>query len=841
MSERRRFLEETHHFSLSLFLASVGRDLRVSLRSLVRTSGFTLMVVLSLGLGIGASTVIFGLVDGIVLRPVAVPHAGELVTIDTAASRVTKFGDSSYLDYVDYSKQNRSFLGMIAYRRVTIGMNPEPEHADARPSVVWGVMVSGNYFSLFGVTPALGRGFFSQEDQALGKAPVAIISYSLWERSFNSDPNAVRKSIKLNNHLYTIIGVAPRSFIGFDLSYRPDIYVPMAMIGDIVPGGNGLLQSRRSRSFVIRGRIRAGITISEAQAEASIICADLTRQFPATNRDTNYIVRSDLNYRMEGNGVVLPVVLMGLVFFVLLIACANVASLLMARATGQMGTIATQLALGASRSRLLRQLMTESTILSILGGACGIILAILGMTLATRLVPYQPVPQGPLFRMDGRVLLYALTASALTIFLCGLAPSFMATREAAQAALRVRSSTTKAFGIYARRALIVCQVALSLILLIASALFVEAFTRLHKYDLGFNPNHVYLVTMNPSLYSYSPAQTAQFYKELLARVSSMPGVKSASLAAIPPFLGLYSQDISIDGYTNPGGDKVVDTLTNRISPAYFETLQIPFVLGRNFTENDKADTPKVAIVNETFARRFITGEGDLNGVIGHVFRRRDDVPIQIVGIVKDSVYGVATPLGSPAAPEFYIPFLQYTDSYAAIQARTEGDPDGLNASLIQQIHQLDPDIAPMYNLSLSAVVTERALYLPRVSAVLSGILAMIALTLALIGLYGVISYTVQTRTQEIGIRMALGAQRSSVLRMILGSTISLVGLGLAGGILGALALSGYLANLLVGVSPRDPIIYIFLSTVMLVAAIIASLIPAARATRIQPVIALRYE
>jgi predicted permease len=463
------------------------------------------------------------------------------------------------------------------------------------------------------------------------------------------------------------------------------------------------------------------------------------------------------------------------------------------------------------------------------------------MGLATKLVPYQPAPQGPLFQMDGRVVLYALAASALTIFLCGLAPSFMATREAAQAALKVRSSTTKAFGVYARRALIGCQVALSLILLIASALFLKAFTRLHKYDLGFNPNNVFIVTMNPSLYNYSSAQTGQFYKELLAHVNSMPGVKSASLAAIPPFLGLYSQDISIDGYTNPGGDKMVDTLTNRISPAYFETLQIPFVYGRNFTESDKADSLKVAIVNETFAQRFITGKGEISGAIGHVFRRRDDVPIQIVGIVKDSVYGVATPLGSPAAPEFYIPFLQFTDSYAAIQARTEGEIDGFNTSMVQQIHQLDPEIAPIYNLPLSTVVIERALYLPRVTAVLSGIFAIIALTLALIGLYGVISYTVQTRTQEIGIRMALGAQRSSVLRMILGNTISLVGLGLAGGILGALALSRYLSSLLVGVSPRDPVTYVLLSAAMLVAAVVASLVPAARATRIQPITALRYE
>jgi predicted permease len=829
-------------FRLSLFIESVARDLRFSVRSLIRNPGFTLLVMLSLGLGIGSNTVIFSVIDGIMLRPVAVPHADELVTFDTAASSVTKFGDSSYLDFLDYSRQTRDLLGLLVYRRATIGINSDPTHSNNQSAVIWGLLVSGNYFSLFDVKPALGRTFLPEEDQAPGKTPVAIISHTLWKRIFNGNPGVIGSSIKLNGHPFTVVGVAPASFTGYDLSYRPEIYVPVSMIGDIVPvGGNQLLESRQSRSFLIRGRIRAGVGISEAQAEANVICTNLTREYPTTNKDTRFILRRDLDYRMEGNGVLLPAVLMGLVVFVLLIACANVASLLMARATARMGGIATQFALGASRLALLRQLMTENAVLAILGGAFGLLLAQYGIGLATNLVPYQPAPQGPLFEIDRRILLYALAASAVTMLLCGFAPAFMATREAARAALRVRSSTTKAFGAFARRALIGCQVALSLILLIAGTLFLKAFARLHNYDLGFNPNNVFVVTTNPSLYNYSAAQVTQFYKELLARTASMPGVKSASLAAIPPFLGLYSQDISIDGYITPGGDKMVDTLTNRTSPTYFETLQIPFLLGRNFTENDKDDSPKVSIVNETFARRFIVGKGELADAIGHIFRRRDNVPIQIVGIVKDSVYGVTTPLGSPAAPVFYTPFLQSTDSYAAIQARTEGNVAGIASAIVQQIHKQDPEIAPIYNVPLSTVVAERALYMPRVTAVLSAIFAVIALTLALVGLYGVISYTVACRTQEIGIRMALGAQKSSVIGMILGSSISLVGLGIVGGIVGALGLSQYLSGLLVGVSARDPVTYILLPLLMLAAAIIASLVPAIRATRIEPAIALRHE
>ncbi|HYL92961.1 MAG TPA: ABC transporter permease [Alphaproteobacteria bacterium] len=847
MNDPRNEFAERVQVGFLMFMESVRRDVSVTLRSLVAKPGFTLLVVLSLGLGIGANTAIFSFMDGVLLRPISVPHPHDLATLDTAASRVTKFGDSSYLDYVDYAKQSKDFQGMLVYRRILAGMVPDPKVSDAQSAVVWGLLVSGNYFSLLEVKPVLGRDFLPEEDQNAGKAPVAILSYGLWQRMFHGDRNVIGSTVKLNGHLYTVIGVTPKSFTGLDLAYRPDIYVPMAMIGDIVPlGGNQLLQSRQSRSFIVRGRLRPGVTISQAQAEADVIGSNLIREYPTTNKDIHFIVRRELDYRMEGSattlpGVALPAVLMGLVVLVLLIACANVASLLMARATGRLRGIATQLALGATRARLLRQLMTESTVLAFLGGACGLALAWLGIQLATDLVPYTPAPQGPLFQMDTRVMMYAMAASAATVILCGLAPAFMATREAARAALRVRSSSSRGFGVLARRAFIGCQVALSVILLIAGGLFLKAFTRLQTFDLGFNPNNVFVVSMNPSFYNYSTAQTAQFYRELLDRTTTIQGVKSASLAAIPPFLGLYSWDISIDGYTTPGGDKVVDTLTDRISPEFFQTLQIPFLKGRNFTENDKADSPKVAIVNETFARRFIVGTGELEGAMGHIFRRRDNAPIQIVGIVKNSVYGVNTPLGSEPAPVFYIPALQFADSYMSIIVRTEGPLKGIESAIRKQMSNLDPAIAPIYSISLSTVVSDRSLYMPRVTAVMSGIFAIIALTLAIIGLYGVVSYSVECRTQEIGIRMALGAQKRSVLGMILASSLSLVLFGLAVGIIGALALAPYITTLLVGVNPRDPVTFILLPLVMLAATVVASLVPASRATRVEPVTALRYE
>jgi ABC-type antimicrobial peptide transport system permease subunit len=306
---------------------------------------------------------------------------------------------------------------------------------------------------------------------------------------------------------------------------------------------------------------------------------------------------------------------------------------------------------------------------------------------------------------------------------------------------------------------------------------------------------------------------------------------------------LYSWDISIDGYMTPGGDTVVDTLTNRVGPGYFDTLQIPLLHGRKFGDTDTAESPKVAIVNETFARRFIVGQNALEGAIGHFLRHRgsDQVPIQIVGIVKDSTYGTITPLGSPRAPVFFIPVLQYVDSNLAIQVRTEGSVEGIGTAILQQIRSLDPEIAPIYSIPLSTVVSARAFYVPRVIATLSGILALGALTLAIVGLYGVVSHSVESQTQEIGIRMALGAQKSTVLRMVLVSSISLVAKGLVGGVIGALVLTHYVASLLVGVSPRDPVTFVLLPVGMLVATIVASLIPAARATRVDPIVALRYQ
>jgi predicted permease len=816
------------------------RDLYRALRILVKRPAFTFLVVLSLALGIGATTVIFSLIDGILLHPLPVPHSEEIVTVDTAASRLSRFGDTSYLDYLDFVNQSKSFQGLIAFRHLSVSMNPEM--TASRPQVVWGLLVSGNYFSTLHVKPAVGRDFLPEEGQVPDKYPIAIISYGLWQQTFAGDPTIVGGPVKLNGQPFTIVGVMPRGFTGAELSFRPDIYVPAMMSAEVVPGGSRFLQARDSRSFIVRGRLKPGFSATQAQFDLGVIGSNLAQTYPISNKDANVIVRKELDYRMEGSGFLLPVVLTGLVLLVLLIACANVISLLMAKATAQLGEIATQLALGATRARLLRQLLTESTILAFLGGICGFGLAYAGINAARTLMPYSPAPQGPLFRIDYRLFLCVVLVSAMTILICGIAPAFMATGQAARDALRNRTSQSGgSFGVLVRRTMIVAQVALCLMLLIVGGLFLKGFSRLQEFDLGFNPNHVFVMAVNPGLYDYTKDRTAQFYKELLDRTRALPGVQSASLALAPPFLGANSWDISIDGYTAPQGDKFVDTFTNRTSPGYFRTLQIPMLEGRDFTENDKPDSLKVAIVTETFARRFLVGKGELLQAIGRIFRHRDGVPIQIVGVVRDSTFGVGTPVGSPPAPVFYLPFKQYGDTYMALQVRSDVDPSSMSSTLRQELHDLDGEIAPIYGLPLSTVVSARALFVPRVTAALSAVFGSIALALAMIGLYGVVAFTVERRTQEIGIRMALGAQRTDILRIILASSASLVLAGLIIGTAGAFAIAPLLSKLLVGVSPWDPTVFALLPCGMFAATLAASWLPARRATRVEPVTALRYE
>jgi predicted permease len=821
---------------VSLFEA-FRRDVRFTLRSLRQRPGFTAIVVLSLALGIGANTAIFSLVDATLLRPLTVPNPESLITIDVAASRLTQFGGASYLDYTDFRSRSKSLQNLAISQNISAGMNT----GEGDPQVVFGLLVSGSFLSTLQVQPALGRDFRPEEDQAQGKYPVAIISHTLWDRTFARDPSVIGKVVKLNGKSFTIIGVTPKWFSGPDLFFRPDIYVPAMMTAGLTPDGAAMLDHRSFRGFNMVARLNPGVTVPQAQAEMDGIMRDLEKAYPDTNKDSTVYIRKEMTRRLLGNGFVLPAVLMGLVILVLLIACANVAGLLMARATSRMKEISTQMAIGATRGTLVRQLLTESAVLAFLGGGAGILMGFGCIKAFAAELPYQPMPAGPEFHLDLRVLIFALGASTAAVFLAGLAPALLTVREAmltVTSNVRAGTSGSRAYGALPRRILIAGQIALSTVLLIGGGLFLKAFAHAQKIDLGFNSDHVLLTAIDPTLRGYTAEKAVLFNQQLLQQTSNLPGIKSASLASSVPFLSGNSWDISIDGYTAAGGEKFIDTATNQVGPRYFETMQIPLLRGREFTEQDSAKAPLVVIINETLARQFIAGDGDLDKAIGHNIQLRDHDKITVVGVVKDSNYGR---IGDPTPPVFYMAYAQMGRPSATLHVRSQASPASLTPQIREQLRQLDPEVAPMSVLTLEDVVSSQGLFIPRISALLGGAFGVIALTLAVIGLYGVVAFMVGRRTQEIGVRIALGAKRGTILRMVMASGISLAAVGLLTGMAGAFLLTPLMGEVLIGVNPRDPLVFMSIAVALVTATLGASLIPARRATRIDPMEALRYE
>jgi macrolide transport system ATP-binding/permease protein len=832
--------ETVYEMNSIAILDGLWRDLRYATRTLRKRPMFTFIVVLSLALSIGANTAIFSVVDALVMRPAPVPNGNQLVFIDTAASRLTQYGGSSYLDFLDFRARAKTFQDLLIFQSVSMGMALPGTAQEGGGTIAWGLLVSGNFFSGLQVPALLGRTFSMDEDRVPNGNPVAVVSYTFWERAFARDPNIVNKQINLNGHSFTVVGVTPKWFTGVESFYHPDIYVPTMMSGQVAPGGGDVLTHRDWRGFGVLGRLNPGVSLAQSQAEMNVIMSELEREHPETNKDTVAIVRNEVERRREANGLVWPVILMGLVVLVLLMACANVASLMMAKATSRLRELSTQIALGATRAQLVRKALVESALLTTIAGAAGMLLGYGCIRVFTTLVPHRSASEAADFRLDLRVLGYAIAAGAAATLLCGLVPALVSVKEAWRTALNTRTgvSANASLSIVARRVLIGGQIGLSTILLIAAGLFLQAFTRAQSFDLGFNPDHVLLVTLDPGLQGYSGEKSIRFNGELLKRVSNVPGVESASLAGFATFMGGNSWDLSIDGYTAPGGEKFIDTATNQIGPHYFETMQIPLLCGREFTEQDVDKAPHVAVVNENLARKYIVEQGDLAKALGHVLRLRDGGPIRIVGVVKDSNFGQ---IGGPAVPVFYLPYLQEGNTTATLHVRTAGDPASFTAAIRQEIAALDPQVAVVSVITMVNAISERGLFMPRILAICGGAFGAIALVLAVIGLYGVASFMVGRRTQEIGIRMALGAQKNAVLRMVLANGVSLAIGGLVAGLAGGLVLAPLVRGMLMGISPRDPWSFAGVAVLLLGTTVAASWIPAHRAARLDPMVALRYE
>jgi len=813
------------------------QDIRYALRMLRRSPGFTTVAVLSLALGIGANTAIFSLLDAVLLKMLPIQKAEELEVISLRGHQGPAI--FSYPAFRHLRDHNEVFSGMFARATepVTVVTTGSSERATAE-------LVSGNFFSLLGTRAALGRLFSIEDDRTPLAHPVAVLSYNFWQRSLGRDPTAVGKTIRIDNHPFNVVGVAQRGFFGVEVGSAPDIWVPMMMQPQIFSSQPGFDEPHWGWLDILARR-KPGL--GEAQAQAGL---DVTFQQMLQDNEIASLYGKDRASRdvhiallQGGKGMSRLreqfesplVILMAVVGIVLLIACANIANLLLARASARSKEIAVRLALGAGRVRLLRQLLTESMLLGLLGGGLGLVFALWGTHLLLTFLPGGRVPLSLEVGLDARLLVFGFTISVLTGILFGLAPALQATKPSLAPALK-NERPMSAHGVLRfgfGKLLVIAQVALSLMLLVGAGLFIRTLQNVKAIDAGVRVENVLLASMDPALNGYTPAQVKSFYQQLLERVKVLPGVSSAGLAQAPLLSGDYSMvGLRVPGRPDPPQGRSI--LVNDITPKFLETAGIAIVAGRDFRREDVPTSPAVAIINEAASRYFF---GDENPVGKRARLGRQDV--EIVGVAKDSKYRSVRE-ETPRTAFLDFDQQQRPNSDRTLYVRTARDPIQMAAAVRHEVQALDKDL-PLFNVKTFAGQRDESLAEERLIATLSGFFSSLALLLACIGLYGVMAYGVARRTREIGIRMSLGAQRTRVLWMMFRETLVLVLAGIAAGIPAVLGVARLVRNQLFGVTPADADTLTVATLILLGVALLAGYIPALRAARVDPMIALRYE
>ncbi len=830
--ELKRVERRVQHDTLALgkertnFLGDLAQDLRYGLRMLLKNPAFTIIAVVALALGIGANTAIFSVVNAVLLRPLPYKNPERLVMVWEDNSKQGFPRDTpAAANYVDWRDQNHVFEGMAAMVDVSFNLTGtgEPERVD-------GQRVSASLFQLLGVAPQLGRAFVAEEDQS-GANRVVILSHALWERRFGSDPAIIGRAINLDGQSFTVVGVMPGNF---QFPKRTDqLWVPMPFTAkEAKQRGNHYLE--------VIARMKPGISLQQAQAEMTTIAARLQHQYPQTNTSIGAVV-TPLHEHVVGDIKPALLILLGAVAFVLLIACANVANLLLARAAVRQKEIALRLALGASRSRMTRQFLTESVLLAALGGGVGLFFSFVGLELLKRFIPAN-ISQVQVISIDAKVLVFTLLVSIATGLLFGLAPAAQMANSDLNDTLKEtgRDSAAASHGNRIRGFLIISEVAVSFLLLIGAGLLINSFIHLRHVDPGFRSEK--LLTMKialPETRYPDKQRRSLFYDELLRRVGSSPGVASAAVATdLPLTYNGNSVGISIEGRADPAPDRVPIVITRVVSPDYFKSMSIPLIEGREFAEQDKVDSPPAVVISETTARLFWPGENAIGKHIKVGFSTSPNPWLTVVGVVKDVRQ---FELITEPKPQMYLPYQQAEFFQPrALVIRANFDPLSLAGTVRQAVWEIDKD-QPVSDISSMEEIVSGSVAQQRFSMLLLGIFAGLALVLAAVGIYGVMSYSVAQRTREIGIRMALGAQRSDVLKMTIGSGLRLVLTGLAMGVAVAFVLTRVMSSLLFGVSPTDPVTFISISIVLVSVAVLASYIPGLRATRVDPMFALRYE
>jgi predicted permease len=811
------------------------KDFRYAIRSLLKRPGFVAVAVITLALGIGANTAIFSLVNEVLLRslPVDQPHQIVSVAIRGKGDAMSAF---SFPNFRDFRDRNDALAGLLVYRFVPLSLSRSG--ANER---VWGFEVSGNYFDVLGVNAIKGRTFHGEEDKTPLANPVAVLSYESWQKRFGGDPSLVGKDVLLNNHQFKVIGIAPPGFKGTEMIYTPEIWLPSSMIEWVEPGSNWL-EDRNTRNFFAIGRLKPGISARQAEASLNLLAQQLAKQYPDTNegQSIKIVPPGFILPDLRGAVVSFTWVLMAAVGLVLVVTCTNLAGLMLARATDRRREIAIRLAMGANRVRLIRQLLTESVLLSVVGGVGGVLLA---FWIVDVLLAFKPPIDFPLsmdINIDWRVLLFSLFVSVLAGMIFGLAPALQATRPGVSQALRETSAQGGAARTRLRSVLVVAQIAISLVVLIAAGLVVRTLQQLQMMNPGFDPSNALTMSFDLGLQGYDEQRGQQFYHQLTERVQALPGVKSATVSSyIPLSLNYNSRNIFVEGQPAERGENVPTAMNASAGPRYFETMGTPIVQGREFNDRDQAKTEQVVIVNETFVRRLLPNVSSSAEAIGKriAFGSAAGPYVQIVGVAKDGKYFNITE--DPRA-FIWTPMSQDYQSSGILTVRTEGNPESLLGTVRKEVQAIDPNL-PLFDVKTLTEHMRFALFPPRIAATVLGVFGLVALLLSAIGIYGITSYTVAQRTHEIGIRLALGAQLSDVLKLVLSHGLKLTLIGAALGLFGAYLATRAITSVLYGVSATDPFTFVFVSLLLIGVALLACYVPSRRATKVDPLVALRNE
>jgi predicted permease len=806
------------------------QDLIVSFRRLRSSPGFTVAAILTLALGIGANTTIFSLVNAVVFRPFGVERQNDLVFFNMKTAKA-EFPATSYLDYKDYRDRNTVLTDLAMYRIVPVNMS----RGSGENSRLWGYEVSGNYFGMLGVKALRGRLLNPEDDAKRGGHPLAVITYNCWQRRFAGDPDIAGRKVKVNGLDYTILGVTPAGFIGTELIFTPEIFVPIAMATQLE--GYNWLDKREDGNGWSLGRLRPGVSMKSAEASINVIAKQLGREYPDMDGGISIVLSPPgmAGTFLRGAITGFSAVLMVVAGMVLLIACVNLASLLLARAADRRKDTAIRLALGASRGQLVRQLLTESLVLSILGGTAGILLAFWLTDLVNGWTPPIDVPVIPHVVMDVRVLLFAAAVSLVTGLLFGLVPALQSTRSTLAGAMRNDAPSDKLRRVNLRDLLVTAQIALSVVLLIGSVLVVRSLQHALSLHLGFEPAHAATVSFDVGLQGYDEQRGREFQRRVLDKVRSMPGIEAAGMIdGLPLTLNISNSSVHIEGRqeARPGDTPMANWYV--ITPGYIQAMQTKLVGGRDIDARDTKDKPLVVLVNEAFARQLLPGED----AVGKRFRQGTKGPwIQIAGVVEDGKY---RSLGETPSPTVFQDMDQSWRSNLTLVARSPL-PEAETARLLQRaVGELDPSLTIYESGSLTSRLA-LALFPARLVAVVLASFGLLAVVLAATGVYGIMAYAVSRRTREIGIRMALGAAPAQVLRVVLLRTAVLLGIGTVLGLAMALAGGQFFAQILYGVSARDPLTYFCAIALMAAVAFVACLVPARRAIKIDPLTALRTE